>query len=147
LRRTLLFLAITLGCTSCSNTPKGFYPVHGKVVCKGEPVEGADVTFHRKNSDGSKDPNEVIPAGVCDETGTFTLHTPAGEGAPPGEYYVFVRMLDVNDPKQKRNKGHRIKAYPEDMLKGRYTDHKKPVFFATVTEGDNELPPLEIALP
>jgi hypothetical protein len=76
-----------LASADCSD-PNGTYPVSGKVLYKGEPARGAVVYFHRKNS---ADPlQEHTPQGVVGEDGTFTLTSPVGKGALPGEYVVLI---------------------------------------------------------
>lgn len=59
--------------------------VTGKVTYKGEPVEGATVTFHSSSPDGRG------ATGRTDESGNYQLTTfEAGDGAIPGSYQVTV---------------------------------------------------------
>jgi hypothetical protein len=142
---TLLAVSALL-CASCGGVQKGLAEVNGKVLYHGEPAVGAQVIFHPNKEEGAK---TIIPTGVVDESGDFTLSIDKEhKGAPPGSYYVFVRWPDdaAPDPKtgklQKRGRG--IKKVPGDFLQGRYCDHKNPKFRAEVKPGKNDLPPFEV---
>jgi hypothetical protein len=141
--RSILVIAASFAAVSCGGPP-GHYPVTGKILCNGEPAEGVDVLFHLK---GDTDPDPHTPHGSTDESGVFTLECKDGPGALPGEYTVGIRWLDYNTPEGKNLRGKnkiRYKTYPEDMLKGRYSDLANPKFFATIKSEKNELPPFEI---
>src|SRR5262245_61447417 len=91
MRNRVLFTvaaAWSLACSSCGG-PEGLHPVYGKVLYKGEPAAGATVYFHRE---GGIDPAKpVIPSGVVDEEGNYSLSTlDVGRGAPAGKYAVLV---------------------------------------------------------
>jgi hypothetical protein len=137
-------LAFALSGVSCGGPPN-HYHVTGKVICDGEPAEGADVAFHLKG-DADRDPH--IPHGVCDENGVFTLECRDGPGALPGNYYVCIRWMDFQSPEGRKARGKgqvRFKAYPEDLLDNKYANPKDPKFFATVKSEKNELSPFEIS--
>jgi hypothetical protein len=148
MKRVLATLALAICATSlisCSGNAKDHYRVTGQVFCDGEPAEGVDLLFHLKG-DGDTDPH--VPHGSTDSSGVYTLICKDGNGAPPGEYFVTIRWLDYQSPEGKKHKGKntvRFKNYPEDILKGKYSDNKKPVFFATVTTGNNEVPRFDIS--
>jgi hypothetical protein len=131
------------GIASCTSKSSGFCQVTGRVLYKGEPADGAQVIFHPKTEAGV---NTRIPTGQVKEDGTFTLSTlEPGDGAPPGDYYVFVIWTEDRATPVKLNlKKRRVKSVPEDFFKGKYADHKNPKFFAMVVAGRNDLPPFQI---
>jgi hypothetical protein len=137
-----LFAAAVLATASCSGTRvTDLSVVRGKVLYKGEPATGAQVIFHPRKEQGGQ---TLIPTGVVEQDGSFTLVTNnKDQGAPRGDYYVFVIWTEDRAPAGKR-KGRKIKAVPEDVFKGKYADHRHPRFKAQVKEGTNELPPFEL---
>src|SRR5262249_36239617 len=88
--RTILLGPLIGACilaAGCGN-PSGTYPVSGKVLYRGEPATGAVVTFVRR--DAADRMHEQVPQGVVRDDGTFSLASPLGAGALPGEYAVLV---------------------------------------------------------
>src|SRR5262245_45271415 len=92
----------------------GLQPVTGQVLLKGAPIKGAVVTLHPK---GPADIKAMIPSGVTDETGHFSLSTGKEAGAAPGEYVATVVWLGqpANAPKPK---GTEPPPDPIDQLQG-----------------------------
>jgi hypothetical protein len=124
----------SFGCGSSS----GVYPVSGKVLYRGAPAAGATVSFVRK---GAADPmREQVPQGVVREDGTFSLASPLGNGAPPGEYAVLVEWK-VGAGKVK---GRSPALSAPDRLKRRYLDPARPLLTTTVEAKANSLPPFEL---
>jgi hypothetical protein len=132
-----LFCTITailaLACSSCGHSPK-LYPVTGKVLVKGTPAVGATVFLQRQGVDPM---NEQTIMGVTREDGAFSLVCgPYGEGAPPGEYDVFIEW---------RHRAERAKGLPgTDRLKGHYADRKHPLLHAVVKAEPTNLPPFDL---
>ena len=79
-----LFAMITI--TGCGPAGHTVQPVTGKITYKGEPVEGALVTFV------SVDPYGHGAIGTTTSDGTYTLQTHAAPkpGAVVGDYDIFV---------------------------------------------------------
>ena len=128
-------------CVSCGNR-YGLYPVRGKVLCDGEPAKGAEVIFHPKNDQSA---DALHPSGIVQADGTYKLSCYGkGNGAPPGDYYVFVRWLESEIPQGHKKFKKKTKPVPGDVLKNVYQDHKNPKFFAVVKPGNNEIEPFEI---
>jgi hypothetical protein len=144
-KRYLLAAVLILGLvwsTACSSKGPKLYPVTGKVFYNGKPAKGAQVIFHPKEDKG---PSTLHPTGTVEEDGSFSLSSREEEdGAPAGTYYVFIRWPESAMPDVKGNKRKYIGAVPGDALKGKYTDHKNPKFFADVKEGSNQLEPFQI---
>src|SRR5262245_60707077 len=87
-------LYFTVVFTGCSN-PHGLASISGTVLYKGQPVDGATVTFLPK----SEEPTAKAAHGKSDSRGHFTLTTyfspddqPAG--AMPGDYAVTITKID-----------------------------------------------------
>jgi hypothetical protein len=120
----------------CGNS-SGTYPVSGKVLYRGEPAAGATVTFVRR--DASDRIHELTPQGVVREDGTFSLASPLGRGAPPGEYAVLVEWKVGAG-----RKGRSPALNAPDRLNRRYLDPTHPVLTATVEPRTNSLPPFQL---
>jgi hypothetical protein len=123
-----------LGCGSSS----GVYPVSGKVLYRGQPAAGATVTFVRKGATDRL--QEQVPQGVVRDDGTFSLASPLGSGAAPGEYAVLVEWK-VGAGKA-RGRSPALSA--PDRFKRRYLDPARPLLTATVEAKSNSLPPFEL---
>jgi hypothetical protein len=126
--------AASLGCGDSSGT----YPVNGKVLYHGEPAVGATVAFVRKGV--SDRMHEQTPQGVVGEDGTFSLASPLGEGASPGNYAVLVEWKVGAGKTKGRSPG----LSAPDRLKRRYLDPARPLLNATVEAKTNTLPPFEL---
>jgi hypothetical protein len=138
-RRWLVLLA-AVACASCS---KGdvLNPVQGKILdTKGQPLEGAVVTFHPKGA--AKSIKLVLPVGRSGADGTFTLTTGDKEGAPAGEYTVTV----ICPEEKKLPKGKISTAPPEskDRFEGAYANPGSSRLQAQVKAGPNQLEPFQL---
>jgi hypothetical protein len=122
------------GCGSSS----GVYPVSGKVLYRGGPAAGATVSFVRKGAADRM--REQVPQGVVRDDGTFSLASPLGAGAAPGEYAVLVEWK-VGAGKRK---GRSPALNAPDRLNKRYLDPARPLLAATVEAKANDLPPFEL---
>jgi hypothetical protein len=124
---------LALACTSCGHSPE-LYPVAGKVLVKGTPAVGAAVFLQRRGVDPLT--GQTI-MGVTREDGSFSLVCgSSGEGAPPGEYDVFIEWRHHTE----RAKG----PLGTDRLKGHYADRKNPRLHAVVKSEPTELPPFDL---
>src|SRR5262249_32424374 len=94
------------------------YPVHGKVLLRGMPAEGAQVLFYIVSED-SKTKLMPVPNATTDSLGVFNLTSyQPNDGAPEGEYKVSVVW-----PEQLPPGGH--ETTPKDRLASRYSDPQK----------------------
>jgi hypothetical protein len=108
------------------------------VLHNGEPATGAVVYFHRK---GDADRlHEHVPQGVVGEDGTFTLASPAGAGALPGEYAVLIEWKVGAGKLRGRGPGL---ASP-DRFQGRYMNADNPQFTTEVKAERNRLGAFEL---
>jgi hypothetical protein len=84
-----LVLALYLLASGCApSNPLGAVPVTGKVTYKGQPVEGATVSFI---PEGDARPATAITAAG----GVYRLMTLDTPGAMPGPYTVVVRKTEI----------------------------------------------------
>jgi hypothetical protein len=132
-----LAAAWACACLGCGNSA-GVYPVTGKVLYKGEPATGATVTFVRKGAANRL--QEQTPQGVVREDGTFSLASPVGSGASPGEYVVLVEWKVGAGKVRGRSPG----LSAPDRLNRRYLDPDRPLLTATVEAKTNTLSPFEL---
>ena len=116
-------------------------PVRGKVLLNGAPLEGATVQFFT-NDESLRRPGVPIPAATTDAGGAFQLSAYGqADGAPAGAYRVTINKRqatnEAEDPES---------ATSVDLLKGRFADPDASGLTATISEGENELPPFELSL-
>ncbi len=125
-----LAAGLALSAVSCGGDGPKLYPVTGKVLFNGQPVEGASVVFV---PDGGGD---LRPSGTTDEDGSFSLSTyPHGEGAPAGNYVVLVTKYPENA---------RELETPKSELPTKYADQAAALLKATVQEERTDLAPFQL---
>jgi hypothetical protein len=135
--KLLLGLLLPICCVSCTGGPK-LYPVHGKLLQNNRPVAGALLTFHPK--DGTV--YTVLPTGLTDDDGTFTLETGANEGAPAGDYVVTLiapEVVKAGAGQKKASMGR--KPDSADRFKGAYTSEAGSKLRVEIKQGENNLEP------
>jgi len=133
--RLVLMCALATAFASCSKSSVKLYPVHGQVLFKDQPAEGAQVVF-RPAQESGEGKNRPMAYGTVEKDGKFTLRTdPHGEGAPAGDYVVLITWYDTDprDPEKHFNK-----------LPAKYADQLNPVLKVTVKEGNNDLEPFRL---
>jgi len=133
-----------VGLTSCGGPDRiPVHPVHGKVFCQGQPAVHAYVVFHPVG--GSEEVQKIRPAGRVGDDGSFSLTTyVSGDGAPAGDYQVTVGWPGPAPGTDPNSEDPEAILSGPDRLQGRYQDPKTSGLTATVTEGENEIPPFEI---
>src|SRR5262245_12192918 len=93
-RRNLLLLGLSLALLSslsCGSGKRKLYPVRGKVLCDGQPTDGALITLRALDA---SQPFDKLPSARVKADGTFAIGTYDPEdGAPPGEYKVSIFWL------------------------------------------------------
>ena len=137
----VVLAAVSLVTASCRSQGPRLYPVHGKVLFKGEPAVGARVIFHPRNDADLRAPH---PAGVAGADGTFTLTSfQPDDGAPAGDYTVAVVWPHESSPAPKARAPHNQAV--KNRLGGSFNNPARPVLLlAHVGEGNNELPAFEL---
>jgi hypothetical protein len=135
---TLLAGLALLALAGCSrDSAPAVFPVHGQVRVDGKPAAHAQVTFHPV---GDARPDAVHPSGNTDEQGNFSLTThTAGDGAAEGEYQVSVIWFLAGKPTGKGDE-----TTSRNYLPDRYANAQTSHLQATVTRGDNALPPFDL---
>lgn len=130
--------ALALLAASCGDGGPTLYPVSGKVLFNGQPVEGATVVFVPVGSD---DATALKPSGAVQTDGSFTLSTyPHGDGAPAGDYVVLVTWY----PPDARQRVEEEEEAPTPKLPARYSDAQQSPLKATVRDGPTELEPFQL---
>ena len=133
LRLPLAAGLILAGCSREGGPP--VYSTSGKVLVDGKPAGRAEVSFFFQ---GQAPAGMVPPVAVTEADGTFRPSTRAShDGAPAGEY-----ALTVVWKKYRTVQGEDVAG--DDQLGGRYADPARSGLKATIHEGDNALPPLEL---
>jgi hypothetical protein len=129
--------------SGCSDSSVKQYPVHGKVLYKDKPAEGAQVVLRPPEdatapADAPAEGNKAalpLAYGTVAADGSFQLHTEQGDGAAAGDYVAFITWYgpDPRDPEQRISK-----------LPTKYADPENPIFKVTVKEEKNELEPFQL---
>lgn len=120
-------------CLGCGeNWQAETYPAHGRITINGEAPHGAVVELHTTGE--AVDVRNSRPWAIVQADGTYSLSTyESGDGAPAGQYAVVIRWPpDVSQPSL------------ADRLGGAFAQPERSRWNVTVSEGDNELPPIEI---
>ncbi|QDU61968.1 hypothetical protein Pan216_28340 [Planctomycetes bacterium Pan216] len=129
-----LVVAITCGGCGGPSWMAATHPVEGVLKVNGEPAAGAVVTIYPT---GEKvDERNTKPWGIVDESGKFQLQSyKPGDGAPAGEYDVTIQWpWDV----------HVLSLSMTDRLGGKFQKPQQSQWRITVSEGTNQLDPIEI---
>jgi hypothetical protein len=121
------------GCGQSSGI--GTAPVSGKVTYKGQPVEGATISFI---PDASARPATAISA----SGGSYRLTTLDSPGAMPGQYTVVVRKTEIaGDPakavtmEEALKLNNRPPPQPKELLPAKYGDAAKSPLKVEVKAG------------
>ncbi len=132
-----IVLALTLsGCGRSYDEPRfDVYPVKGKVVYKGKPLENAKVVLI------AEDPKlfELVrPSGKTSADGTFALETyTSGDGAPSGKFKAVITRNQVV------TSGGSAVALPNDLPK-KYASPETSDLVVEIGTGPTELPTFEL---
>jgi Carboxypeptidase regulatory-like domain len=109
------------GCASRGDLPRTV-PVSGKVTYKGQPVEGATVSFI-----GEGETRTATARTAAD--GTFHLMTLDAQGAMPGQYTVVVHKMEMPPEPTKplsmeeaAKLGNQPLPQPKRLLPAKYSD-------------------------
>ena len=102
-----LGLFLVAGCSKSDRTE--VYPVSGKVLYDGKPMEGGgSIAFVPTGKGTGK-----APGGIIDPQGNYTLGTYAeSDGSMPGEFRVVITQVTANEPTASPDGSAPIKAAP-----------------------------------
>ncbi len=149
-------LAAVLPACGGSDGPP-LYPVHGKVMYKGQPAAGATVILRRLDPEPNTTP--PVAAGQVEDDGTFSVAVDQrGDGAPAGKYVALIQWRKKAeggepkpDPKPAAKKGRRAAApvveteLVPDRLGGQFMNPDRSPFRVEVKPGANELEPFDVS--
>jgi hypothetical protein len=132
-------LGVAVGCSGAAEDQPEVFPVSGTVTHKGQPVEGAVVSFTTEGA-------ARAATGTTDAEGKFVLSTYGdGDGAVPGPHKVTVVKVD---PELQQREGEDANAYTSrimgkdpgrSLLPAKYASPTHTPLTANVTaEGPNE---------
>ena len=109
---TLCVISLSLiGCGTKEVTAPKTYPVTGKVLVGGAPLDGGRITF--KMSDAGMQTNEGYAE--LEKDGTFKASMHGGSGLMPGNYTVTISPLSLKAADQKKVNAAKIpKKYQDD---------------------------------
>jgi Carboxypeptidase regulatory-like domain len=143
---TLLLAAVTsipFGCARQNSL--GTVPVAGKVTHKGQPVEGATISFI---PDGDGRPATAISGAG----GAYSLFTLDSSGAIPGSYTVVVRKMETTTQstqpvsmEEALKLNNRPPPPPKELLPAKYSDATKSPLKFEVKAGQSNTIDLTLA--
>jgi hypothetical protein len=126
---------IVAGC----GTPAGpeCEPVKGSITFNGKPLAEAIVVLHPADGDvaGNQKPMATTDAGGNFELTTFTRN----DGAPVGDYAITIELRAVETG------GEEPVRTGRNLLPPRYAKPETSGLKYMVVEGENQIPPIEIA--
>jgi len=129
-----LVAVLFCGCGDSGPPRAPLHPTSGTVIVDGQPAAGVQVRFRPAANPNALD--ALVPFGATDEDGVYTLGTyEPGDGAPAGRYKVTLFWSDRPPGPQPG----------EDQLGGVYTLADRTTLEATVGEGEQTIPPFEVA--
>jgi hypothetical protein len=143
---SLLGLFASAGCSGGTNEGRpAVYPASGKVVIQGQPASGVLVVLHPVEGSLAAQKG-VKPSATTEEDGTFQLSSyEQNDGAPPGEYAATIQWFQpAASPANGRPALPAGFAPPSDRLRGKFKDPRNSPWKITISEGENDLQPIEI---
>lgn len=130
-----LLVALLAGCGQPPDTRPTRHPTKGTLTYNGKPLKGAVVTFWPLPLD-KNDWKTVKPQAMVEADGSYQPNSyDLKDGAMAGEYVVTVLWTGESG------------GPGPDLLKGKYSDPKKPVLKVAIKEGENAIPPIELKGP
>jgi hypothetical protein len=142
----LLTAGSIMGCGSSAEVTRvDVVPVSGKVLYRGQPAAGAEVTLHA--TDGAPQLAPLHPHGVVQPDGSFQLSTyELNDGAPEGSFALTVHWPDESyqprTPEEKEN--FLMGGLKPDKLRGRFTNPQTSDLHVTIDAGQPQLAPLQL---
>ena len=123
------------GCGDSSDGRLAVYPVLGTIQFRGQPISGAFLSLHPKNS---AEPGAPSPRAMVAADGSFALSTYDGnDGAPEGEYVLTVQWY-----KPVRQGGELVGG--PNVLPKKYASPTTSDVPIKVAAGENRLQPIQL---
>ena len=143
----LVVMILTAGCGSRGDKwTEGrppVYPTSGQVLYKGEPVDGATVTFQPVDAGGK--PGSAL----TDSEGRFEVRTfDEGDGLTAGSQRVAIQktqMVDKSGKVVELVTDDGMGLTEENVLPKKYADFKTSGIEVKIQEGENELEPFNLS--
>lgn len=124
---------------SCGDGRKACFPVTGTVTVDGKPAENCFVKLYSASQgDLAEGPNRVLPLGMTDGTGKFSLSTfGSDDGAPAGDYTAVFTWKEASGLLKNQFDG-------PDRLKGKYETPEKSGIKVKIEGKAQTLPPFSL---
>ncbi len=139
-----IVVTMFLGCGKPARSKMKVFPVSGKLTVAGKPVKDLVVTLSPKTP---LPDSRFAPGGVVGPDGSFIIQTyEPGDGAPPGEYAVFVSaVVEMSDAASSVSDSvQRVLKKYEASGRGGTATGPKPIAEIVVKEGNNVLEPIDL---
>ena len=143
--RHLIAVLLALGCfalISCGSGSGSGSPITGSVTLDDQPLAAASVKFHTTTSGAE------VASARSDDTGKFTLPSPAGKPAlKPGHYTVTVRKLTDkkgNVPKEEDFGMLEAEGNLVNKLPAKYGDPQNSKLSVEVKTDTKTLPAIDV---
>src|SRR4051812_48506293 len=96
LRGSILFSVVLLACAGCGNGHLRVYPVAGKILLDGQPMEGGgSIAFIPIEGQEGK----AAGGSIDEEDGSYKISTYAeGDGSIPGKFRVVITQTATLEP-------------------------------------------------
>ncbi len=128
--KLFLMAGLTSACCGCSEAHPDWlptYPVIGKVLVDGEPVEYLAVYCDMLSEPDKEHPTKSQC--FTQKDGSFTIGTYlSNDGVPEGDYALTFQWGEMNGF---------TRGYDGDKLNGRYTDPEKSAIKFTIEPGES----------
>jgi hypothetical protein len=115
--------------TGCGGSD-GLLPATGTVTYKGQPVEGASVSFQPEG------PGAVMGIGTTDASGKYEIHTAGKPGAKPGKHLVAItKQVAAGGGASASAKPEDMKAMYQKSKGGQALENQLPAKYANPSQG------------
>lgn len=136
-----LLVVISVCGLACAKGEK-LNSVEGQVLYKSQPLGGALVSFHPKETRGI---NVAQPTGFTKEDGTFSVTSGPENGAPAGEYVITIICSEVIKPAKPKQEAFSMGTEEtQDRLKGAYAERGLSKITVRIKSGVNKLEPFRL---
>lgn len=133
----LQIAALLAAAAGCGEAGVTCHPVKGQVLQGNKPLGEAMVVLHPQGGDGAL---KQKPIAYTDADGRFRMTTfQSNDGAPAGPYAITVEL------RAPRTVGEEVVRDGRNLLPPRYADPATSGLKVDVVEGENVIPPIDVA--